>query len=306
MLHALSFDVEEYFQVANLSASFPRADWDAVASRLDVGMQRILRALERHDARATFFFLGWIAERHPGWVRRCLEGGHEIASHGYEHLFLQDLGPEPLERDLERTEQALIAAGAPRPIGFRASTFTLTRATWWALDVLARRGYRYDSSVHPVRHPVYGIPDFEPGVSLLRAPGGGELIEFPVATYPLAGRNLPVGGGGYFRLLPGALTRAAVAALERRGRPAALYLHPWEFDPEQPRAQAPRFKRWRHYLNLKRTLPRLEALLARHRFGTMADVLRQQGWGERLAGPQTQPSGAHAAGEPSEGPRTGR
>lgn len=278
MLHALSFDVEEYFQVANLAAHFPPERWDDVGSRLEVGMEHILRTLAARDARATFFFLGWIAERHPQWVRRCHEAGHEIASHGYEHRFLEDIGREHLERDLELTEQALEAAGAPRPIGFRASTFTLTRETWWAVDVLARRGYRYDSSVHPVRHPVYGIPDFEPGISRIACEGGAELVEFPVATWPFAGRNLPVGGGGYFRLLPGAVTRAAVAALERRGRPAAIYLHPWEFDPQQPRVPAPAFKKWRHYLNLERTLPRLDALLARHRFGTMSAVLSEQNW----------------------------
>ncbi|HVS19504.1 MAG TPA: XrtA system polysaccharide deacetylase [Planctomycetota bacterium] len=278
MLHALSFDVEEYFQVANLRAHFPdSASWERAESRLHVGMQRILDALERHGAKATFFFLGWIAERHPQWVQACLDGGHEVASHGYEHLFLGDIGRANLGHDLERTELALQAAGAPRPQGFRASTFTLTRETWWALDVLVERGYRYDSSVHPVRHPTYGIPDFEPGISRVRASDGRELVEFPVATFPFAGRNLPVGGGGYFRLLPGAVTRAALRALERRGRPAALYLHPWEFDPEQPRLPAPAFKRFRHYLNLERTLPRLERLCAEFRFGTMAQVLSDGG-----------------------------
>jgi polysaccharide deacetylase family protein (PEP-CTERM system associated) len=273
MLHALSFDVEEYFQVANLRAHFPPQEWAQVESRLHVGMQRILDALERRGARATFFFLGWIAERHPQWVERCLAGGHEVASHGYEHLFLADIGRDNLDRDLERTETALMAAGAPRPIGFRASTFTLTRETWWAVDVLARRGYRYDSSVHPVHHPVYGIPDFEPGISRIAAADGASLVEFPVATFPFAGRNLPVGGGGYFRLLPGAVTRAALRGLERRGRPAALYLHPWEFDPEQPRLPAPALKRFRHYVNLDRTLPRLERLMSEFRFGSLRDVL---------------------------------
>jgi polysaccharide deacetylase family protein (PEP-CTERM system associated) len=218
LLHALSFDVEEYFQVANLRGHFSRASWDDVPSRVDVGMDAILGALDRHRAHATFFFLGWIAERHPDLVRRCLAAGHEIASHGYEHLFLQDLDPAKLDEDLARTERALVAAGAPRPIGFRASTFTLTRRTWWAFDVLVRRGYRYDSSVHPVRHPVYGVPGFDPGISVVRAKGG-EIVEFPVATWPFFGRNLPVGGGGYFRLLPVALTTAALSGLEKRNRP---------------------------------------------------------------------------------------
>jgi polysaccharide deacetylase family protein (PEP-CTERM system associated) len=210
-------------------------------------------------------------------VRACLAGGHEVASHGYEHLFLADIGRANLGADLERTERALEAAGAPRPIGFRASTFTLTRETWWALDVLVERGYRYDSSVHPVSHPTYGIPDFEPGISRVRASDGRELVEFPVATLPFAGRNLPVGGGGYFRLLPGAVTRSALRALERRGRPAALYLHPWEFDPGQPRQKTSAWKAFRHYLNLDRTLPRLEALLRRFRFTTLRAVLEDHG-----------------------------
>jgi polysaccharide deacetylase family protein (PEP-CTERM system associated) len=239
-------------------------------------MEAVLALLERRDARATFFFLGWVAERRPDLVRRCLAAGHEIASHGYEHLFLQELDPAGLERDLARTEEALQAAGAPRPIGFRASTFTLTRRTWWAFEVLVRRGYRYDSSVHPVRHPVYGVPDFEPGISSVRA-AGGEIVEFPVATLPFLGRNWPVGGGGYFRLLPLSVTSAAIAALERRGRPAALYLHPWEFDPGQPREKTSWSRGFRHYLNLERTLPRLDALLGEFRFGTMREALREHG-----------------------------
>ena len=239
-------------------------------------MNAILDALERHDARATFFFLGWIAERRPDLVQRCLAGGHEIASHGYDHGFLQELGRDGLVEDLERTEAALVAAGASRPTGFRASTFTLTRATWWAFDVLVERGYRYDSSVHPIRHPTYGVPDFEPGISTVRT-DAGSIVEFPVSTFPFLGRNLPVGGGGYFRLLPGAVTRAALRGLERRGRRGAFYLHPWEFDPGQPRVPAPALARFRHYLNLDRTLPRLERMLASFRFDTMAAVLEEQG-----------------------------
>ena len=142
--------------------------------------------------------------------------------------------------------------------------------------MLVKRGYAYDSSVHPVRHPTYGVPDFEPGISTVRA-AGGAIVEFPVATLPFLGRNWPVGGGGYFRLLPLALTRRALRALERRDRPAALYLHPWEFDPAQPRQETSAFKRFRHYLNLERTLPRLEALLGEFRFTSMRAVLEERG-----------------------------
>ncbi|MCP3920336.1 MAG: DUF3473 domain-containing protein [bacterium] len=278
-LHALSFDVEEFFQVANLKEHFPPDKWDDVPSRLDVGMDAILALLDAHGARATMFFLGWIAERHPALVRRCVDAGHEIASHGYEHKFLGEIAtPEALDLDLARTEEALIAAGGPRPVGFRASTFTLTRDTWWAFDVLVARGYQYDSSVHPVRHPTYGVPDFEPTPSVVHAPGGGgEIVEFPVATYPMIGKNMPVGGGGYFRLLPGWLHRSAMRGLERKGRPVALYLHPWEFDPGQPRMEAPFLKRFRHYLNLDKSLGRLERLVKEFRFGTMLEALEERG-----------------------------
>ncbi len=294
ILHGLSFDVEEYFHVANLRGRFERDDWEDVPSRLAIGMDRILDLLEAREVKATFFFLGWVAERFPELVQRCVAGGHEIASHGYEHLFLWDLeGPEGLHRDLERTEEALMAAGAPRPVGFRASTFTLTRETWWAFDVLAQRGYVYDSSVHPVRHPVYGVPDFEPGISTVET-AHGSVLEYPVATWPMFGRNLPMGGGGYFRLFPGALTRALFAGLERRGRPCTLYLHPWEFDPEQPRQDAPLLKRFRHYVGLERTLPRLDRMLQRFRFGTMLGSLDAAG--HRVGEPHSAAPGAAPAG----------
>lgn len=275
-LHALSFDVEEFFHVANLRGHFSRADWEQAPSRIDIGMDALLGCLARRGARATFFFLGWLAERRPDLVQRCLAAGHEIASHGYEHLFLWDLGPQGLDADLERTEAALLSAGAPAPRGFRASTFTLTRRSEWAFDVLIRRGYAYDSSVHPVRHPTYGIPDFPRGISLVERPGG-RLVEFPVSTLRCLGRNWPVGGGGYFRLLPGAVTRFAVRQHARAGRPACLYLHPWEFDPDQPRFPAAWHKRLRHYLNLDRTLARLDRLLAEQRFAGLEEVLAERG-----------------------------
>jgi polysaccharide deacetylase family protein (PEP-CTERM system associated) len=274
--HAISFDVEEYFQVANLRVNFPKAEWDGIESRLDVGMQHILRALEKTSSRATFFFLGWIAERYPEWVVRCLEAGHEVASHGYDHDFLWDLGPEGAAFDLARTEAALAAAGAPRPRGFRASTFTLTERTLWAFDLLVEAGYTYDSSVHPVTHPTYGIPDFAPGVSRVERPAG-HLVEFPVSTKRLLGRNLPMGGGGYFRLYPGSLIRSHVGALDRRGEPACLYLHPWEFDPAQPRVKTGALKSFRHYVGLHKTLAKLEALLARFEFVGLEEALEAHG-----------------------------
>ena len=274
--HTLSFDVEEWFQVANHAHACPRESWDGLESRVELAMGRILDLLRRREARATFFFLGWIAERHPDLVRRVIDGGHEVASHGYDHRFLQELDPAALHEDLERTELALAAAGAPRPRGFRASTFTLTRRTWWAFDVLVERGYRYDSSVHPIRHPDYGVPGFEPGISTIETEAG-DLVEFPVSTYPLLGRNWPVGGGGYFRLLPGVVHRALFASLERMGRSTATYLHPWEVDPDQPRVEAPLSKRFRHRVGLGSTLAKLEAFLERFPSVTMEELLASRG-----------------------------
>lgn len=276
-LNAISFDVEEFFQVANLRGHYARNDWETVDSRIDRGMDAILGCLAKRGARATFFFLGWVAERRPDLVRACLDGGHEVQSHGYEHTFLFDLDEASLHDDLDKTERAIVAAGAPRPTGFRASTFTLTRETFWAVDVLVERGYRYDSSIHPIAHPTYGIEDFEPGISRIQVEKGS-IVEFPVSTLRAAGRNLPVGGGGYFRLLPGWATRMAVRRIVRAGEPANLYLHPWEFDPQQPRVPAPALKRLRHYLNLDRTLARLDALLARQPFAGLGEVLSERGW----------------------------
>ena len=275
-LHSISFDVEEWFQVANFRGRIAPSDWTSCQSRIDVGMGRIFDALDRHQAKATFFSLGWIAERRPDLVQEALRRGHEIASHGWGHEFLWDIGPEGLADELARTEEALAKAGAPRPLGFRASTFTLTRRTWWAFEVLAARGYVYDSSVHPIAHPVYGVPDFDTGISIVETPRGA-VTEFPVATVRALGRNWPVGGGGYFRLLPVAATIAALRKLEGEGRRAAFYLHPWEFDPAQPRVPAPWSKRFRHYLNLGRTTARLDALLGAFRFGSMRATLEDAG-----------------------------
>jgi polysaccharide deacetylase family protein (PEP-CTERM system associated) len=276
VLHSISFDVEDWYMVANFRGHPSCAEWSRAEQRLDVGMGRIFAALDRHSAKATFFFLGWVAERRPDLVQEALRRGHEIGSHGWGHEFLWDIGPQGLDDELARTEEALAKAGAPRPAGFRASTFTLTRRTWWAFELLARRGYLYDSSIHPVAHPTYGVPDFDPGISVVQT-GSGSVVEFPVATVRAFGRNWPVGGGGYFRLLPVACTIAGLRRVESEGRRAAFYLHPWEFDPDQPRVPVAWSRRFRHYLNLSRTEARLERLLGAFRFGSMRAVLADAG-----------------------------
>jgi polysaccharide deacetylase family protein (PEP-CTERM system associated) len=273
LLHALSFDVEEHFQVANFARVVQRADWDGHASRVEANVERILVILDRARTGATFFVLGWVAERHPALLRRIAAAGHEIASHGYDHRFVHDLGESGFRDDVRRTKGILETAIGQPVLGFRASTFTITRRTPWALAVLAEEGHRYDASIFPVRHPSYGIPDAPRNVRVERLVGGRSIVEFPPLTIRALGRNWPAGGGGYFRLLPLRVTAWAFDRAEREGLPGSLYLHPWEFDPEQPRIDAGWLSGFRHRVNLARTAPRLERLLSHFRFGTMRSAI---------------------------------
>lgn len=269
VLHAVSFDVEEHFQVANFARAVPRGEWDRHESRVERNVDAILALLDRAATRGTFFCLGWVAERHVAMVRRIAAAGHEIASHGYDHRFVHDLGEAGFRDDVRRTKRILEdACGAP-VLGFRASTFTITRRTPWALGVLAEEGYRYDASIFPVRHPTYGVPDAPRTMRVEPAGGGRAIVEFPPLTMRWLGRNVGAGGGGYFRLFPLGFTRLAFRRAEREGMAGSLYLHPWELDPEQPRIPAGALATFRHRVNLAKTAPRLEALLRGFRFGTM-------------------------------------
>lgn len=272
MKNGLSIDVEEYFHALNLWPAFPARDWDRLPSRVEVGVDRFLRLLERAGHQATFFVLGWVAERNPDLVRRILDQGHEVASHGYSHRMAGDLGPAGFAEDVRRSREVLEAAGAPRVEGYRASTFSITRATWWALAELARQGFRYDSSVFPVRHDRYGVPDFSRHPVDVEVEGG-TIRELPLLTWRPLGFNLPAAGGGYLRQFPLWYTRRAVRAMNLEGYPAVLYVHPWELDPDQPRAPAGslgRLSRLRHYRNLERTEPRLRRLLDEFEFVPLA------------------------------------
>ena len=271
MLNAMSIDLEDWFCVHNLSGVIRRDDWDTCELRVAESTRRVLRLLDRHDTRATFFVLGWIAERLPDLVREVADRGHEIASHGYGHALLTDLTPREFEDDVDRGLEALARCGVDRVLGYRAPSFTVVESTKaWAFEVLERRGFRYDSSVFPVGfHPDYGIGDapLEPHAVT------EHLHEFPMSCIDVLGRRLPVGGGGYFRLLPYRYTKLAIERCNAAGRPAVFYLHPWELDPEQPRVRLPRSKRFRHYHNLDKTERRLDALLGDFRFATVREVL---------------------------------
>lgn len=258
--NALTVDVEDYFQVQAFAGVIPRADWETWPRRVEANTARLLDLFGQAGVRATFFTLGWVAERHPGLIRRIVAEGHELASHGYGHELIDRIGETAFRADVTRARAVLEDAGGVAVAGYRAPTFSLGTRTPWAFDVLAEAGYRYSSSIYPVRHDLYGSPDAP------RAPhrvAGGALWELPMTTLRLFRRNLPLSGGGWFRLLPYPLFRGALRiGLAAEQRPAVFYIHPWEIDPGQPRIPgASARSRFRHYTGLARTERRLGRLL---------------------------------------------
>jgi polysaccharide deacetylase family protein (PEP-CTERM system associated) len=257
--NALTIDVEDYFQVSALAPHIAHADWDRMPCRVERNVERILALLGESGSQATFFMLGWIAERYPQLVRRIAAAGHEIASHGYGHRRATEQSREDFLQDIRRAKALLEDLAGAQVKGYRAPSFSIGAANLWAFDAIAEAGYRYSSSVYPVRHDHYGMPDAP------RFPyrAAAELLEIPLATARVSNANLPAGGGGYFRLLPYALSRALIRRINTVDRrPAVFYFHPWELDPGQPRIPGASLKtRFRHYVNLDRTEKRLRRLL---------------------------------------------
>lgn len=278
MQNALTFDVEEHFQVHNFENVIARRDWDQHPSRVVQNTRKVLSLLSQHRVRATFFILGWVAERSPELVREIAEGGHEIASHGYWHELIYRQTADEFARDLEQSLDAIAHAlrgsshanRASEINGYRAPGFSITQQSLWALDVLSDHGFRYDSSIFPlVAHDRYGISSANRFASRIR----NGMWEIPVSTVSIGKRNWPVAGGGYFRLYPAWLTRRAIRRINSEGHPAVVYLHPWEFDPDQPRVEdASSLSRFRHYVNLTKTEERLRSLLEHFEFGPMGEV----------------------------------
>jgi polysaccharide deacetylase family protein (PEP-CTERM system associated) len=278
ILNALTIDVEEHFQVSAFSRNVAREDWGGFASRVVPNTERILDLLEEVGVQATFFVLGWVAERQSALVRRIAERGHEIASHGYDHRLVYEQAPAQFREEVRRSRRLLEDAGGCEVRGYRAASFSITRRCLWALDVLADEGFAFDSSLFPVVHDRYGIPGAPREIYRVRTPAGGTMIEVPPSTVRLGGLVLPFGGGGYLRILPLAVTDWAIRRLNRaERRPAVVYLHPWELDPDQPRIRASWKSRFRHYRGLRTTLPKLRALLASFRFGSVSQVVGECG-----------------------------
>lgn len=272
--HYFTVDVEEHFQVSAFERRVPRSSWGDHESRVAANVDRLLELLAARDTKGTFFILGMVAERTPAVVKAIASGGHEVASHGWDHRRVTDLTPPEFRESVRRTKSHLEdMTGAP-VLGFRAPSYSIVTGREWALDILAEEGYRYDSSLFPVRRPGYGYAAGERDPHWLARPAG-KLAELPPATWRVLGANLPAAGGAYFRIFPYRLVRAALRQCERRGVPGVFYLHPWEVDPEQPRLPVSLSARLRHYTGLHRTVPRLHRLLAEFRFTAIAEGLQQ-------------------------------
>ena len=270
-VNAMTVDVEDYFQVSAFESHVAKAQWQILPRRVEHNTLRILDLFAEYQVKGTFFTLGWVAERYPDLVRKIVASGHELASHGWEHIRVSTQTPEEFRRDIERTRKLLQDLSGEPVLGYRAASYSIGAGEAWAWEQLARAGYRYSSSIVPIRHDLYGIPG-APRFAFDTA--GGQLLEIPITTVPIAGRNLNCGGGGWFRLFPYAFSRWALSRVNSiDGQAGIFYFHPWEIDPEQPRPQGLGLRtRFRHYLNLGRTYNRLQRLLQDFHWGRMDEI----------------------------------
>jgi polysaccharide deacetylase family protein (PEP-CTERM system associated) len=277
ILNAFTVDVEDYFQVSAFENVVCRSQWDQWESRVVANTHRILRLLDRHQVAATFFVLGWVADHHPQLVRDIQSAGHEIGAHGYWHHLIYQQSPEEFRSELRLSREVIEDAIGRRVTAFRAPSFSITRRSLWALEILAEEGFEFDSSIFPIRHDRYGIPDAKTSIHKIET-RSGPLWEFPATVAKVGCLRMPVGGGGYFRLYPLAGTVHWLARINRTGRkPFMFYVHPCELDPEQPRIRASsRLSRFRHYVNLSTNESKLAAILQRFRFGKLSDAVEYQ------------------------------
>ena len=273
--NALTIDVEDYFQVSAFAPYIARSEWDSCECRVERNVDQILGMLQRQQVRATFFTLGWIAERYPALVRRIVAGGHELASHGYGHERASDLNELSFFADIERSKKMLEDLSGLPVRGYRAPSFSIGTGNLWAFDCLARAGYQYSSSVYPIKHDHYGMPDSPRFAYRVNE----SLIEIPITTLRMFDRNLPSSGGGYFRLLPYWLSKRMLQKVNAAEHESAIfYFHPWEIDAHQPRVAGIDLKtRFRHYVNIPRMAGRLESLLADFNWGRMDEIFLARG-----------------------------
>jgi polysaccharide deacetylase family protein (PEP-CTERM system associated) len=283
VVNGMSIDVEDYFQVSAFEGVAPRHRWGSFESRVEANTDRLLAIFADADVRATFFVLGWVAERFPALVARIAAAGHEVACHSHAHRLVYDLTKAAFRDDLRRAKDAIESASGAPVYGYRAPSYSITPRSLWALDILIEEGFRYDASIFPIHHDRYGIP-LSPRHPYVLEREGGRLTEVPASTVRMGPLNLPIAGGGYFRLLPYGWTRWGIRRVnERERRPVIFYLHPWEIDPAQPRLQAGLSTRLRHYRNLGKTEQRLRRMLGEFRFAPVHRVIEGVR-GEAVAG----------------------
>jgi polysaccharide deacetylase family protein (PEP-CTERM system associated) len=272
MLNALTFDVEDYYHVSAFRSAAPSSSWDRYESRVERNTHNVLEILSKFSVRATFFVLGWVAERYPQLVQAISNAGHEIACHGYGHDMVTQLNPDTFRHDIRRGKGLLEDLLGYRILGYRAPSFTITLETVWALSILAEEGFAYDSSIVPIWHDRYGIPHANPFCHRLETESG-PLWEVPPSTFALGRMRIPIAGGGYFRFFPYRVLRALLKRVEGQRVPLVMYLHPWELDPQQPRIQGSQLSQFRHYHNLDKTERRLIQLLQDFKFGPIREAI---------------------------------
>lgn len=274
--NALTVDVEDYFHVSAFARNIKQSDWDSYPSRVDHNTRRLLDLFGAHQIKATFFVLGWVAERNPELIKDIAGCGHEIACHGYSHQLIYNQSRDIFREETIRSKSILEDLVQRPVLGYRAASYSITDSSRWALDILIEAGFIYDSSIFPVRHDRYGIPDATEYPHTLETLSGDSIVEFPLSTASIFGVKLPVAGGGYFRLYPYSVTKAGLLQVNRSNYPFIFYLHPWEIDPEQPRINTSLLSRFRHYNNLDKCEARLQRLLADFEFCTVFEVLVHQ------------------------------
>jgi polysaccharide deacetylase family protein (PEP-CTERM system associated) len=273
MKNILTFDIEEYFQVENFKGEISFDSWDSFESRVERSVETILSLLDAANTKATFFVLGWTAERNPRMVERIADRGHEIASHGYAHQLIYKETPDQFRADLSKSCAILEGITGKKVVSFRAPCFSITKDSLWALDILLEEGIRYDSSIFPIVHDRYGIPGCTPRAHVIRKNESAELCEIPLTVAQFGRCNIPFSGGGYFRLLPLFLTHYFTRRTIQSGIPVVVYLHPWEFDPDQPRVKTSALSTFRHYYGLKDTARKLKAFLSTYTFDSISGVM---------------------------------
>jgi polysaccharide deacetylase family protein (PEP-CTERM system associated) len=275
-LNALSVDVEEYFQVSAFTSRISPTDWDTLSPRVEGNVHRILELFGKHNVHATFFILGWIARKYPHLVREIAVAGHEIGSHGFSHQRIQFQTPDEFRTDIRESREALLDQAQKSIACYRAPSFSIVGKTLWALDILIDEGFKIDSSIFPVVHDLYGIPNAKRYPHWHESIKGRRIFEFPPSTIRLAGNNWAVGGGGYLRILPYGFTRWALSRINVIDKqPGMVYFHPWEIDPAQPRISAPILSKFRHYTNLSSMELRIIRLLSEFKFATISKVCSQ-------------------------------